>query len=186
MLLRYQAFMNGTNQSAGNFADTLGISLPNKIKKMKADFKAASAELAAALMPVINKLIPALSKMAEFIGKNTALIGVMAGAFAAFKIVGFLKSMRKAIMALYAFAVAKAGAEGGIAGVFTAGVVATGLATILGGIAGGMFFGGGSGGGSSSAQPQAAPMAPVQIHITTTDPDLRVNGRGDNFGRGGE
>lgn len=187
VLLRYQAFMGGTKESADNFAATLGISLPNQIKTMKSSFKNAAADLSKSLIPSLMKLIPMLSKLAEFIANNTKLIWGLAGAFAGFKIAKFVVSMGKAIMALYAFAVAKAGAEGGIAGVITGGAVAAGLGAILGGIAGGMFFGGsGGGGGSSSGQPKAAPMAPVNITVISSDPDLRVNGNGANFGRGGE
>lgn len=178
VLLRYQAFMNQSKKSAGNFVDTLGISLPNKMKLMKAQLLETAATLSKALMPVLLKLVPILTRMAEWVSKNTGLIGALAGAFAAFKVVGFVAKMAKAIMALYAFAVAKAGAEGGIAGVITAGVVAGGLAMILGGIAGGMFFGGG---GSSSGSASAGQKSQNTVVINVSG-GANIDGIRDNGG----
>lgn len=178
VLLRYQEFMNTSQASAGNFAATLGISLPNKIKMMKAQLLETAAAISTALMPMLMKLIPILTKLADWISHNTWLVGALAGAFAAFKLGNFLMKMGKAIMALYAYAVAKAGAEGGIMGVVTAGVVAAGLATILGGIAGGMFFGGGGSGGSGSGAGQKAQNT-VVINVSG---GANVDGVRDNGG----
>lgn len=186
VLLRQKAFMDLTNKSAGNFAATLGISLPNQIKKMKAKFLEMSASLSKAVMPILNAMLPVLSKLAEFIERNAKFITILAGAFAAFKLGNFLVKMYKAIAAMIQLAVAKAAAAGGPAALITGGVVLAGLIAMLGGVAGGMLFGA----GGSGSQQQAAATTTTVINVSggaTVDEVRSTNANHNvqtNFGRG--
>lgn len=192
-LLRLQFFMDGTAKIpflVGNSAATIGT-FKGQLDATKKSLKDTSASIAVNLMPTLIKLMQILEFIVKAIDKTKVALGVFFGMLAGIKIVKFLNTMRQMIMAFYALAVAKAGSQGGIFALATAGAVAVGLGAVLGGIAGGMFFGGGSGGGSSSttaAAPGNAGMV-AHINIETSDPDIRINGgpanSGGNYGRGG-
>ncbi len=155
-LLRMQFFLEGTSKIpflVGNSAKTIGT-FKGQLDAMKKSIADSSSTVVSSLIPVAEKLMSALAGVAKWVSKNIGLIGAFATAFAAVKFTKFLIGMGKVIMSLYTAAVAKAGMEGGIFGVISAGAVATGLAAILGGIAGGMFFSGGGGSATGSSTPK--------------------------------
>lgn len=187
VLLRYQAFMAQSAGVTNNFADTAGISLPNQLKIMKAQLVTSAAEISKTLMPALMKIIPMISDLVQWLAKASDWIIGLGKLFALFKVTQFLVSMGKAIKALYVFAVAKAGAMGGIAGAVTAGLVAAGLSEILVGIGGDLFSSGGSGSSGVAAQKSSNT---TFIHVSggATVDSVRSNDAGHNvqtvFGRG--
>ncbi len=168
VLLRYTAFMNSTQKSTGNFSQTLGISLPNQIKKMKSEFTNAAATLTQAWLPTITKVVSMLAKMGEFIGNNKVLVTALAGAFAGFKLGNFLFKIGQAIAQLIALGTAKAAAQGGIAGLITGGAFLAGITAMVGGVAGAYFAGGSGSSNSVSTSTVAAKKQPIELSVTMT------------------
>lgn len=188
-LMRLQFFLDGTAKVpflVNNSAKTIGT-WKGQMDSMKKSVADTSAVFAQKLMPTLAKMIPVLSKIADFVANNAKLVTGLAGAFMAFKIGAFVGEMLKGIGLLMAWGAAKTFSQTGMAAIAAVPAAIGAVGAVVGGVlaANGVSSSFGSS-GSSSGQPQAAPMAPVNITVISSDPDLRVNGNGANFGRGGE
>ncbi len=161
ILLRYTQFMRDSELAAGDFENTLGDSLPNQIKKLKAELTTAASNIMTNLLPSLVSAISMLGKMAEFLSRNATLVMALAGAFAGFKLGNFVAQATLAIAKLTGIAVAKTAAQTGIGALVAIPAV---LAAIGAGVGIATSFGA-FGGGSSSASTGSNSSVENQISI---------------------
>ena len=190
VLMRYRSFLEQTKKSTGNFAATLGISLPNQMKKFKSSMADAKKGIGQALMPAIMKIMPMLQKMADFIANNTKLILGLAAAFVGFKLGGFITKIGIAIAQLVAMAVAKTAAQTGIGALaavpMVLGAIGAGIAVAVG-----MSGMGSSAGSSGAASSGTSPSTAITVNVNSATGETSVAGNAQNvnvqsnFGRGG-
>lgn len=187
-LLRYQHFLNTTDQSAGNFAKTLGISFPNQLKKFNSDVKNSSQNIGSSLIPTIEKLLPILEKMATFISDNIKWILGLAAAFAGFKLGGFIGQAITAIGLFVGMALGKIASETGIGALAAVPAAAAILGGIIGGVTGGVWFSGAtSSSNGSTTTPEVSDK--FEFNFNTITSEVSLNGKPYNsqsgLGRGG-
>ena len=101
---RYNLILQDTTKAQGDFARTVGESLPNQLKVFKAELTDVAANLGIALLPIVLEVVKAfklLVPILKFAADNLGLIiGVLAG-FAAFKYLpGLLFSIGEGLAAI--------------------------------------------------------------------------------------
>ena len=85
---RYNIIQQDTAKQAGDFGRTLGESLPNQLRVLKAEFTDLAADIGKQVLPVITGLVKAfgaLRPVLEFAGENLDLIAAGFAAWTAFK-----------------------------------------------------------------------------------------------------
>jgi hypothetical protein len=103
---RYQVILADTADAHGDFARTLGESLPNQIRKLRADFTDLAADVGKALLPIALEAVKVFSNLAPVLGvvaNHLDLVLVTLAGYAAVRwLPGFWTSLAKGIIAVQA------------------------------------------------------------------------------------
>ena len=85
---RYNIILDSTTKAQGDFARTVGESLPNQLKVFKAELTDVAANLGIALLPIVLEVVKAfkvLVPLLKFAADNLGLVLTALAGFAAFK-----------------------------------------------------------------------------------------------------
>jgi len=115
---RYNLILQDTTKAQGDFGRTVGESLPNQMKVLKAEVTDVAANLGIALLPIVLEVVKAfhiLVPALKFAADHLAEIVIILGGFAAFKYIpGLLHGIEVGLIGMARAAGLSLTAQGGI------------------------------------------------------------------------
>lgn len=94
---RFNIIMKDTAKQQGDFAKTLGDSLPNQLRNFQGQMENVAATLGKAVLPVFTGLVTVLNLLAPILPTIVAAAVSLGAAFLAFKALGFLPALLNSI-----------------------------------------------------------------------------------------
>jgi len=90
---RYSIILKDTTKAQGDFQRTLGVSLPNQLRVLKAELEDVGAQLGQALLPIVLSVTKALVKLAPLLVTVVPLVVKLGAAFLAWKALKFVPEL---------------------------------------------------------------------------------------------
>jgi len=96
---RYSIILADTTKQQGDFARTLGTSLPNQLRVLRAEFINIAASIGQVLLPAALEVVKVFRALLGFLAENKEVLAGLLAAFLAYKALAFLPTLLLSIAA---------------------------------------------------------------------------------------